>query len=512
MCGSRTLNLRLTMRLLPRGKQRRAWVLLWSICLVLGFLQLNDLIYEYRHSRYEDKLHDISIPLKNVSVPVSSINTKINTTVLQSVTRSTFAVTLKPTEEYGPAGFVLNFSVRDALQYGKFRQKKGFLTIAIPSVKRVAVNYLFDTIASLIENSSPGDKQDVTIVVMFCDDDQEWNNERALNLSNIYEEYVESGFIQILVFIPQNFPDFNKLPRTYNDSVDRLKWRSKQNIHYAFLFRYCQNISDYYIHLEDDVSAATNFISDIRKYSRIKQNDWFLIRFSNMGFIGIFFRSSDLLTVSDFFLLFYAVQPCDFLMNIIANIKLQTKEIRYRPSLFQHQGIISSLKNKKQIVVDKYFKGGKPLARRKKYYNVNPPAELDTTMVVYEDFTPENAYKISDQYFWAVSPQKGQTYTIVLKKPETLSRIIVVGGDEAKKMDFIVDGEIEVSSSQHCSEWTTLGNLLNGSYDTTSFKNKTELAVHLRNVTCVQIEVKKSQNNWAIISEIALLESPQTKV
>ena len=76
-----------------------------------------------------------------------------------------------------------------------------------------------------------------------------------------------------------------------------------------------------------------------------------------MGFIGIFFRSSDLLITSDFFLLFYAVQPCDFLLNIISNIKLQKKEIRYRPSLFQHLGIISSLKNKKQVIVDKYFKG-----------------------------------------------------------------------------------------------------------------------------------------------------------
>lgn len=384
----------------------------------------------------------------------------------------------------------------------------GFLTIGIPSVKREKFIYLYDTINSLLNRSSAVQRVTVTIVVMFCDDDQDWNSEQALNMSNRYEEHVNSGLIQIITLLPQNYPDFSKLPRTYNDSVERLKWRSKQNIHYAFLFRYCHNISDYYIHLEDDVKAAKNYIHDIKTYNRIPKNDWFIIRFSSMGFIGIFFRSSDLLITSDFFLLFYAVQPCDFLLNIISNIKLQKKEIRYRPSLFQHHGIISSLKNKKQVIVDKYFKGEK-IIRRKKYYNLNPPAELDTTMVVHEEYKPEYAYVISDSYFWAISPQKGQTYTLVLNEPHTFTSIVIVGGFPTRKTDIIANAEIQVSSSEHCSEWTTLGTLEKGSFDSATKKDSIN---HLKDVTCIQIEVTKSQTRWAIISEIALFKGRTIKI
>lgn len=386
------------------------------------------------------------------------------------------------------------------------------MTIAIPSIKREGgFTYIDKTLDSLIQNAKPEDRDMITIVVMFSDDDEEWNSERALNISVSYKEHVDSGLIQVLVLPHQTYPDFNLLPKTYNDSVDRLKWRSKQNVHYAFLFRYCHNISEYYLHLEDDVIVAKNYVSDIKNYKRIRTDDWFYIRFSNMGFIGVLFRSSDLITASDFYLLFYAVQPCDFLITLIAKVKLQTKDIRFRPSLFQHQGIVSSLKSKRQLVVDRYFKGAK-IVRRKKYYNINPPAEIDTTMVAYEDYKAVHAYKISDLYFWAVSPQKGQTYTIVLQERTNLTALVIVGGFSTRKKDIIAHGEVQISSSEHCTEWTKIGILVNGGFDSRNSKYNFKMHDYLKDVTCIQVEVIKSQNNWAIISEFALLKGQLVKV
>ncbi|XP_063401343.1 alpha-1,3-mannosyl-glycoprotein 4-beta-N-acetylglucosaminyltransferase C-like [Mytilus trossulus] len=505
------------MRILPRGRRKETLILFLSTCSVLGFIKLNSVMDGYQHTSLNFAGETKAVLLnKNYTAIViqnstKRIKTSVNVTsqsttskaLLQLVTKSPHSETLKTTMlTPGSTEFTLNFSVSASLQYGHFRPQKGFLTIAIPSVKRERYNYIDKTIDSLLANSSPKDKETVTIVIMFNDDDTEWNNERALNVSVTYDEYIQSGHIQVITLPPQQYPDFQVMPTTYNDSVERLKWRSKQNIHYAFLFKYCHNISDFYMHLEDDVVAAKNYIQDIRKYKRIFMNNWFLIRFSNMGFIGIFFKSSNLLTISDFFLLFYAVQPCDFLMNIIAKIKLQEKEIRYRPSLFQHHGIISSLKNKKQLIVDRYFKGSK-ITRRKKFYNLNPPAEVDTTMVVYETYTADKAYLINDKYFWAVSPQKGQTYTVVLKEQQTLKALVIVGAYPTKKADYIQNGEVQISSSQHCSDWIKLGELTKGSFDSAKVKNP-DIPVMLRNITCIQIEVTKSQNEWAIISELAL--------
>lgn len=506
------------MRILPRGRRKETVILFLSTCSVLGFVKLNSVIDAYPRTSINLEGASKAILLNKNYTPImiqnstKRIKTSVNNvtfestsskSLLQLVTKSAHSETLKSSiQSPGSTEFTLNFSVSAALQYGQFRPQKGFLTIGIPSIKRERFNYIYKTIDSLLANSSPEDKETVTIVIMFNDDDADWNNERALNVSETYDEYIQSGHIQVITLPPQLYPDFNLIPRTYNDSVERLTWRSKQNIHYAFLFRYCHNISDFYMHLEDDVVAAKNYIQDIRKYKRIFMNNWFLIRFSNMGFIGVFFKSSNLLTISDFFLLFYAVQPCDFLMNIIAKIKLQEKEIRFRPSLFQHHGIISSLKNKKQLIVDRYFKGTK-IVRRKKYYNLNPPAEVDTTMVVYEEYTADKAYFINEKYFWAISPQKGQTYTVVLKEQQTLKALVIVGAFPTKKTDYIENGEVQISSSQHCSDWIKLGELTKGSFDTSKVKNP-DIAILLRNITCIQIEVTKSQSNWAIISELVL--------
>ena len=78
-----------------------------------------------------------------------------------------------------------------------------------------------------------------------------------------------------------------------------------------------------------------------------------MIDFCQLGFIGKLFRSSDLQRMKTYFLLFQEEKPGDILIRDMSNIMTQFKPIRSIKSLFQHRGLVSSLKNKVQKLTDK---------------------------------------------------------------------------------------------------------------------------------------------------------------
>ena len=43
------------------------------------------------------------------------------------------------------------------------------------------------------------------------------------------------------------------------DSPERVKWRSKQNLDYAFLMMYAQSRGRFYVQLEDDIVTQPNY-------------------------------------------------------------------------------------------------------------------------------------------------------------------------------------------------------------------------------------------------------------
>jgi alpha-1,3-mannosylglycoprotein beta-1,4-N-acetylglucosaminyltransferase A/B len=75
--------------------------------------------------------------------------------------------------------------------------------------------------------------------------------------------------------------------------------------------------------LEDDVVAKPNFIHSIKQYikSRPYPEDWWIIEFSNLGFIGKLFKCEQLPFFVDFFLLFAKDKPIDWLYDIFLDLK-----------------------------------------------------------------------------------------------------------------------------------------------------------------------------------------------
>lgn len=84
----------------------------------------------------------------------------------------------------------------------------------------------------------------------------------------------------------------NELRVTLNDPIERVKWRTKQNLDYAFLMMYAQSRGMYYVQLEDDILTTSGYITKMKKFALKKDSlnlDWFLLDFCQLGFIGMFY-------------------------------------------------------------------------------------------------------------------------------------------------------------------------------------------------------------------------------
>ena len=124
------------------------------------------------------------------------------------------------------------------------------------------------------------------------------------------------------------------------------------------------------------------------EYSSAKQN-WFVIDFCQLGFIGKLFRTMDLPILIQFFLIFFNDKPVDWLLYDIISTKVcspdqdkkkckadkNAMQVQYKPSLFQHIGTHSSLKGKVQKLKDKQF-GKVALFRAHR----NPSAMIETNI------------------------------------------------------------------------------------------------------------------------------------
>ena len=109
------------------------------------------------------------------------------------------------------------------------------------------------------------------------------------------------------------------------DSSERVQWRSKQNLDYAYLMMYAQKRGRFYVQLEDDIIARENFVTTMKNFALEKmasKKPWFVIDFCQLGFIGKMFSTSSLPILIQFLLSFYNDKPGDWLLHDIIQTKV----------------------------------------------------------------------------------------------------------------------------------------------------------------------------------------------
>lgn len=410
------------------------------------------------------------------------------------------------------------------------------LSFGIPTVRRTKQSYLIKTLQSLLDGLSAEEETDVLIIVYVGERNTEYVQEIYESIKKHFLAGLDSGLIEVISPPVNYYPDLENLPQTFGDPKERVKWRSKQNLDYAFLMMYAQSRSVFYVQMEDDLIATPSYASTIKTFAvQQKSNDWMMIEFSSLGFIGKLFRSGDLSTLVEFFLMFYKEKPNDWLLDHIFWVKVCNPEkpakhckkekaklrVKFKPSLFQHIGKESSLKGKKQTLVDKEFKK-QPLF----HAHVNPKALIKTNFEEYQKFTGERGY-LGHTYFWALTPTKNSVFRIIFSEPEHIDRFYFKTGNFEHPADKLVNGTVEVISLSTYKEYAEKGVVEShndkhgiyldrdyvrvGGFDSKGVASGL-VPKNLEPITELRIRVTENVlKNWVLISEFNIVKEKKVK-
>jgi len=255
---------------------------------------------------------------------------------------------------------------------GPYKGSQGLnFVIGISSIARER-DYVADTLRSIMSAMSPSEKHSVKIIIM--NGNVPPGAHAALKeVAQTYRAEIKEGLIKIItnpdpVKGHLQLVDRSKLTLRWQDSVDRVLWRSKQVLDVAFLLEECSKVAtpeSYFLMIEDDVIAANNFVTKIRTFMDEKlapRTDWITASFYNpwtvedleelppykfFGVIGQVFRPHDLPTIVEFLRKNFDQSPLDWLFVDFLK-KFDGKVVVHTPSMFQHVGEVSSLKGKTQ--------------------------------------------------------------------------------------------------------------------------------------------------------------------
>ncbi|KAK6472214.1 alpha-1,3-mannosyl-glycoprotein 4-beta-N-acetylglucosaminyltransferase C-like [Huso huso] len=379
--------------------------------------------------------------------------------------------------------------------------KKKYLTVGLSSVKRKRGNYLLETLKSIFEQSSNEELKEMVVVVHLADFDQAWNSKVVKDISRKFSHHVLSGHLIVIHAPQEHYPPLQGLKRNFNDAPDRVQFRSKQNVDYAFLLNFCANLSRYYLMLEDDIHCSKSFFTAIKKVLTSREGSyWVTLEFSKLGYIGKLYQSSDLPRLAQFLLMFYQEMPCDWLLVHFRVLLTQKDVIRFKPSLFQHNGFYSSfLGTANRLKDDDFEEDSIDLPD-------NPPAAIYTNISTFENYNPSKAYSNVDEYFWGKSPLVGDYFTIVFVKPVVLTRLRIQSGTEERQSDMLHAGLVElgkdparIKEKVECSSYVKLGRFENGQFESKDIDKKIHSAV-----SCIKIVVTESQKEWLIIRSTSI--------
>jgi len=248
------------------------------------------------------------------------------------------------------------------------------LVIGIPSVVR-STNYLLATLRSLRERTSAAEKARFRVVVFNADVPAEKNVE-ASAIGEAFSEAVEAGKIEV-ISRDGLYPELERvrgLRSELGDDPERYYWRAKQVLDAAWLMEYCSPLAPWYLHLEDDVEAATGCVDRMLRWveskplfgrSYAQRSDWLMISFATPfpvrwdgrrispdkygGFVGHLFRSADLPELAGYLRANFEREPLDWLVGGYAAETGRAIRGARRP-LFRHIGDVSSLEGKRSAV------------------------------------------------------------------------------------------------------------------------------------------------------------------
>ena len=375
---------------------------------------------------------------------------------------------------------------------------KGYLSIGIASVERPnGEDYLLRTTQSLIDNLSEADKKNTYIAIFLADLHEPPKSRAKAEILKSFGKYIDQGLVTVIEAYPEYYPPLQNLKKKYGDSNTRTTWRSKENVDATFVMCYCKDLSQYYIHLEDDLISSPSFFPKLQDFINAENvKPWSMLDATIKGSKAKVYRSQDLGNIASYFYLMYDEMPIDWLMGLWRKIKEIKPEVRLPPSsLFQHIGDRSSLKEKgmsgvhqKEPFFDQYDQ---------KYMGRNPPAVVTSSISSHKG-QPQDAYNKGSGYFWATNPEQSDYVLIKFNKPTSVQEVFVETACYQAQNDLLKSADLQASfepvEGDSCGNFQTFGSFRGGKAKISLDKSK--------KVICLRILVTQAQTGWVYFREI----------
>ena len=382
-----------------------------------------------------------------------------------------------------------------------------YLVIGIPSAHRKKAQYLIDSLQDLVHGLNKSEKQEVVIVVFATDFEAELRGAVVDSVARNFRNELKSGLIHIIEAPAKDYPPLTNLPPLWNDKPDRIRWRSKQCIDYAILFRYCSELGGFYLQLEDDISVDPGYLKVMKAF--IEKNEkkiWSVLEFGARGFIGMLYRASSLKRLAIFVRMYYWIWPVDILFRHFNDINLHGNPsfARLQKPLFRHVGSYSTLDGQLRKNHDVEAVG------RLHVSSNNPPAQVTTTIIEYTGASIADTYSTSNHgSFWGKNLKVQDNVTIIFVKPESVSQVVIETGGHGAAHDTIGEATLFRSSEKEggeCRNFKEWRRFTNVAKLTARVSNEQkEMSVNCLRLTLTKLQYNKKGNaRWLKIREIAV--------
>ncbi|KAK6756427.1 hypothetical protein RB195_014691 [Necator americanus] len=380
------------------------------------------------------------------------------------------------------------------------------LVVCIPVVLR-KVSYIEQTLKSLFNNLSDSVRDEVLFVVMFAFPNITTYSFKKLSSSVIHAflPQINGNLLEVSAISPIWYEeDMESIIPSFNDSKERMYWRTKQNLDYFYLMSYGRQKADYYLHLEDDIIATPKYMRTILNYIKLKEGrPWFSMHFSTLGFIGKLFRSDDIKYITHAVASYYKHKPIDWIfLDVEYNIAcspeykkdqctkaIQQSRIMVFPSQFQHIGKISSLHGKEQKLKEKFFEKAALKIKRS-----NPAARIATSMPTYTRYTAQSGYE-RFSFMWFTKVLQGSNIVIEFEKPTRVTGIQMISGISPASSDTFAPDTRMYARDLHDNE-VLLGN----------FSSYGDLVIRVNDMTLSALILKVHSNHlrWVIVGHVEI--------
>ncbi|XP_017380825.1 alpha-1,3-mannosyl-glycoprotein 4-beta-N-acetylglucosaminyltransferase-like protein MGAT4E [Cebus imitator] len=376
-------------------------------------------------------------------------------------------------------------------------REKRLLTLGIASMQHPRGNYLLDTLQSVFQASSESELEYIVVLVHLSGPDPEWLGKTVANISGLFTSQIGAGKLLVIHGgspLPGDLSDVN-----HSSPCEALY--SRQKVDHALLMNFASNLSDYFLLLEDHIYCTPKFVAAISlALSAWKELPWVILEFAHLSISGKVFHTSDLSRLTPFFLLFQKDTPTHLLLSEFRLLLAQNVPIHFSPSVFHHTADYS-------VFGDICF----PVEKDRVFGEPdNPAATVLTDMVSILAVMPQYAYTLNEEGYYTLDPLKGNYLTVILDRPQRVTRIAVLTGSDKEGRYQLQQGQVELGydpqeDPKGCTRYALLGPLVGGNLDQIVFSEKESV----EELSCIRLLVLASQESWLLIRQIKIWTEPE---